>query len=140
MYTCRMYSFETKIRVRYGETDQMSFVYYGVYAQYYEVGRVELLRSLGVTYKELEEMGFALPVVNLNINYKKPAYYDDELTIRTTIKKLPSAKIIFDYETYNEQGNLLNTGEVVLVFLDKETGKPCFAPEVIMEKLKEKLA
>ena len=139
MYTCRMYSFETKIRVRYGETDQMSFVYYGVYAQYYEVGRVELLRSLGLTYKELEEMGFALPVVNLNINYKKPAYYDDELTIRTTIKKLPSAKIIFDYETYNEQGNLLNTGEVVLVFLDKETGKPCFTPEVIMEKLKEKL-
>ena len=139
MYTCGMYSFETKIRVRYGETDQMSFVYYGVYAQYYEVGRVELLRSLGLTYKELEEMGFALPVVNLNINYKKPAYYDDELTIRTTIKKLPSAKIIFDYETYNEHGDLLNTGEVVLVFLDKETGKPCFAPEVIMEKLKEKL-
>ena len=139
MYTCRMYSFETKLRVRYGETDQMSFVYYGVYAQYYEVGRVELLRSLGISYKEIEEMGYALPVVSLNINYKNPAYYDDKLTIRTTIKKLPSAKIIFDYETYNEQGNLLNTGEVVLVFLDKETGKPCFAPEVIMEKLKEKL-
>ena len=139
MYTCCMYSFETKIRVRYGETDQMSFVYYGVYAQYYEVGRVELLRSLGISYKEIEEMGYALPVVSLNINYKNPAYYDDKLTIRTIIKKLPSAKIIFDYETYNEQGNLLNTGEVVLVFLDKETGKPCFAPEVIMEKLKEKL-
>jgi len=134
-----MYSFETKLRVRYGETDQMSFVYYGVYAQYYEVGRVELLRSLGISYKEIEEMGYALPVVSLNINYKNPAYYDDKLTIRTTIKKLPSAKIIFDYKTYNEQGNLLNTGEVVLVFLDKKTGRPCFAPEVIMEKLKEKL-
>ena len=134
-----MYSFETTLRVRYGETDQMSFAYYGVYAQYYEVGRVELLRSLGISYKEIEEMGYVLPVVNLNINYKKPAYYDDELIIRTTIKKLPSAKIIFDYETYNENGNLLNTGEVALVFLDKETGKPCFAPEVIMEKLKEKL-
>ena len=140
MYTCHMYSFETKLRVRYGETDQMSFVYYGVYAQYYEVGRVELLRSLGISYKEIEEMGYALPVVSLNINYKNPAYYDDKLTIRTTIKKLPAAKIIFDYKTYNEQGNLLNTGEVVLVFLDKETGKPCFAPEVIMEKFKEKLA
>ena len=139
MYTCGMYSFETKLRVRYGETDQMRFVYYGVYAQYYEVGRVELLRSIGISYKEIEEMGYALPVVSLNINYKNPAYYDDKLTIRTIIKKLPSAKIIFDYETYNEQGNLLNTGEVVLVFLDKETGKPCFAPEVIMEKLKEKL-
>jgi acyl-CoA thioester hydrolase len=135
-----MYSFETKIRVRYGETDQMSFVYYGVYAQYYEVGRVELLRSLGVTYKELEEMGFALPVVNLNINYKKPAYYDDELTIRTTIKELPSAKITFYYEMLNANNELLNIGEVVLVFVNKKTGKPCFAPEMAINKFKEKLA
>jgi len=134
-----MYSFETKIRVRYGETDQMSFVYYGVYAQYYEVGRVELLRSLGLTYKELEEMGFALPVVNLNINYKKPAYYDDELTIRTTIKELPSAKITFYYEMLNTNNELLNIGEVVLVFVKKETGKPCFAPKIVINKFKEKL-
>ena len=139
MYTCGMYSFETKIRVRYGETDQMSFVYYGVYAQYYEVGRVELLRSLGLTYKELEEMGFALPVVNLNINYKKPAYYDDELTIRTTIKELPSAKITFYYEMLNANNELLNIGEVVLVFVNKETGKACFAPEIVINKFKEKL-
>ena len=139
MYTCGMYSFETKIRVRYGETDQMSFAYYGVYAQYYEVGRVELLRSLGVTYKKLEDMGFALPVVSLNINYKKPAYYDDKLTLKTTIKKMPSARIIFDYETYNNQGDLLNTGEVVLVFIDKKTGTPCFAPESVMQKIKEAL-
>ena len=134
-----MYSFETKIRVRYGETDQMSFVYYGVYAQYYEVGRVELLRSLGLSYKEIEAMGFALPVVNMNIKYKKPAFYDDELTIRTTIKELPSAKIIFHYETLNEKGELLNVGEVILVFINKKTGKPCFAPEVIMNKIEEKL-
>jgi acyl-CoA thioester hydrolase len=134
-----MYSFKTKLRVRYGETDQMSFVYYGVYAQYYEVGRVELLRSLGVSYKEIEAMGFALPVVNLNINYKKPALYDDELTIKTTIKAIPSAKIVFNYETFNENGDLLNTGEVVLVFVNKETGKPCFAPEIIMKKIQEKL-
>ena len=134
-----MYSFETKIRVRYGETDQMSFVYYGVYAQYYEVGRVELLRSLGLTYKGLEKMGFALPVVNLNINYKKPAYYDDELIIRTTIKELPSAKITFYYEMLNTKNELLNIGEVVLVFVNKETGKPCFAPEIVINKLNEKL-
>ena len=139
MYTCRMYSFETKIRVRYGETDQMCFVYYGVYAQYYEVGRVELLRSLGLTYKELEEMGFALPVVSLNINYKKPAYYDDELTIRTTIKNLTSAKITFYYEMLSANNELLNIGEVVLVFVNKETGKPCFAPERVINKFKEKL-
>jgi acyl-CoA thioester hydrolase len=134
-----MYSFETKIRVRYGETDQMSFVYYGVYAQYYEVGRVELLRSLGLTYKELEKIGFTLPVVNLSINYKKPAYYDDELTIRTTIKELPSSKITFYYEMVNENNEMLNIGEVVLVFVNKETGKPCFAPELVINKFKEKL-
>ena len=134
-----MYSFETKIRVRYGETDQMSFVYYGVYAQYYEVGRVELLRSLGLSYKKLEEMGFALPVVSLNITYKQPAYYDDELIIKTTIKELPSAKIIFYYEMLNANNELLNIGEVVLVFVNKETGKPCFAPEIVINKFKDKL-
>ena len=134
-----MYSFETKIRVRYGETDQMSFVYYGVYAQYYEVGRVELLRSLGLSYKEFEAMGFALPVVNMNIRYKKPAFYDDELTIKTTIKELPSAKITFHYETLNENRELLNIGEVILVFINKKTGKPCSAPKVIMNKLTETL-
>ena len=134
-----MYSFETKVRVRYSETDQMSFVYYGVYAQYYEVGRVELLRSIGLTYKELEEAGFALPVVNLNINYKKPAYYDDELTIITTVKKLPSAKITFYYQMLNANNELLNIGEVVLVFINKDTGKPCFAPEMIISRFKERL-
>jgi len=134
-----MYTHKTKLRVRYGETDQMGYVYYGVYAQYYEVGRVELLRSLGISYKELEELGFALPVVNLEINYKKAAYYDDELTIRTTIKKLPSAKIEFHYETFNTEKELLNSGRVILVFVDKKSKKPCFTPEIIMDKLKEKL-
>ena len=139
MYYCMMYSFETNIRVRYGETDQMSFVYYGVYAQYFEVGRVELLRSLNVSYKSLEELGFALPVVNLSISYKKPAFYDDLLTVRTTIKEMPSARITFYYETINGEGELLNTGEVVLVFMDKETGKPCLAPAIFLDKLNEQL-
>ena len=135
MYYCNMYSFETNIRVRYAETDQMSFVYYGVYAQYYEVGRVELLRSLDISYKKLEELGFALPVVDLNISYKKPAFYDDLLTIRTTIKQMPSTRIAFYYETINSKGELLNTGEVALVFVDKKTGKPCLAPAIILDKL-----
>ena len=137
MYYCSMYSFETKLRVRYGETDQMGFAYYGVYSQYYEVGRVELLRSIGISYKEIEAMGFALPVVKLNINYKKPAFYDDELTIKTTVRTMPTVKIIFDYKTFNDQGDLLNTGEVVLVFIKKETGKPCFSPEIIINKIKK---
>ena len=139
MYYCSVYSFETKLRVRYGETDQMGFVYYGIYAQYYEVGRVELLRSIGISYKEVEAMGFALPVVNLNINYKKPAFYDDELVIKTTIKKMPLVKIVFDYETFNVNGDLLNTGQVILVFINKNTGKPCCAPETIMNQFKRKL-
>ena len=92
-----MYTHKTKLRVRYGETDQMKYAYYGVYAQYFEVGRVELLRSLGITYNVLEELGFSLPVVNYNIDYKKPAFYDDELTIETTIKEAPSMKIVFNY-------------------------------------------
>ena len=139
MYYCMMYSFETNIRVRYAETDQMSFVYYGVYAQYYEVGRVELLRSLNVSYKALEELGFALPVVNLNINYKKPAFYDDLLTVRTTIKEMPSARITFYYDTLNSKGDLLNTGEVILVFIDIKTGKPCLAPNIVLDRLSDKL-
>jgi acyl-CoA thioester hydrolase len=135
-----MYTHKTKLRVRYGETDQMGYVYYGVYAQYYEVGRVELLRSLGISYRELEEEGFALPVVNFEINYKNAAYYDDELTIRTTIKKLPSARIEFHYETINKEKELLNSGRVVLVFVEKKSKKPCFAPKIVMNKLKEKLS
>ena len=134
-----MYSLQTKIRVRYGETDQMGFVYYGVYAQYYEVGRVELLRSLGLSYKSLENSGYELPVVNFTINYKKPAFYDDLLTVKTTIKEMPSARITFYYETLNSKGELLNTGEVVLVFMDKKTGKPCLAPAIVLDKLNEKL-
>ena len=124
-----MYSFETKIRVRYGETDQMKYAYYGIYAQYFEVGRVELLRSLGISYKKLEEEGYFLPVVNFKIHYKKPAFYDDELTIETTIKVKPSVKIIFNYKTYNENGELLNTAETTLVFIDVNTRKPCQAPD-----------
>ena len=138
MYYCGMYCFETKIRVRYGETDQMGFVYYGVYAQYFEVGRVELLRSLGVDYKSLEEEGYFLPVVNLEIQYKKPALYDDELTIKTTIKEVPSTRIEFYYETFNIDNESLNTAKVVLVFIDKNTKKPCLPPDIIINKLKEK--
>ena len=135
MYYCNMYTYETKLRVRYGETDQMGFAYYGVYAQYYEVGRVELLRSIGVSYKEIEAMGFALPVVNFNIKYIKPAFYDDELTIRTRISSITPIRICFSYETFNQIGDLLNVGEVLLVFVNKVTGKPTTATQELMNKL-----
>ena len=115
----------------------MKFVYYGIYAQYFEVGRVELLRSLGITYRELEEMGFALPVVNYNIDYKKPAFYDDKLTIETSIHEIPKMKIVFNYKTINEKGDLLNTAETTLVFVDSDTGKPCLPPDILIDKFKE---
>ena len=131
-----MYKHKVNIRVRYGETDQMKYVYYGIYAQYFEVGRVELLRNLGITYKHLEEQGFSLPVINYTIDYKKPAFYDDELTIETTLLKLLSVKVFFIYKTYNSSGDLLNTAETTLVFMDIKTGKPCSPPKILIDKLK----
>lgn len=121
---------ETKIRVRYGETDQMGYAYYGVYAQYYEVGRVEALRKLGFSYKEVEARGILLPVMDFTIHYKKPAYYDDELTVVTFLKEMPGKiKLPFEYECFNSHGDLLNTGKVTLVCVDKTTNKPCIMPE-----------
>jgi acyl-CoA thioester hydrolase len=116
----------------------MGFVYYGNYAQYYEVGRVEAMRSLGFSYKEMEENGILMPVINLNINYKKPALYDDEIRIVTTVSKLPSVRITFDYECFNQKNELLNTGSVTLVFIDKIKNKPITPPDWFMKGFLEK--
>jgi len=124
---------ETTLRVRYGETDQMGFVYYGVYAQYYEVGRVEAMRSLGFSYREMEESGILMPVINLTVNYKKPAKYDDEVRIVTTVKEMPGVRITFHYECFNQKNELLNTGSVTLVFIDKQKNKPMQPPAWFME-------
>lgn len=114
-----MYTSETKIRVRYGETDQMGFLYYGNYALYYESGRAEAIRQLGFTYRELEALGVHMPVVELHANYYRPALYDDLITVRTILKELPEAsKIQFHSELYNESGQLLNKGVTTLVFYD----------------------
>lgn len=129
---------ETTIRVRYGETDQMGFVYYGVYAQYYEVGRVEAMRSLGFSYKEMEESGVLMPVINLTVNYKKPALYDDEVRIVTTVKELPGVRITFHYECYNQKNELLNTGSVTLVFIDKMRNRPVAPPQWFMDGFMKK--
>lgn len=127
---------EFKVRVRYAETDQMGVVYHGNYAQYFEMGRVEWLRNLGVSYKSMESEGVMLPVVSLTMNYKKPARYDDLLTVRTILKKQESVKIEFDYEIKNEAGELLTTGNSILVFVNMKTGRPTLPPEYILEKLK----
>ena len=123
-----MITAESRIRVRYAETDQMGFVYYGKYAEYYEVGRVEAMRKLGLSYKEIEERGLLMPVIEYHIEYKKPAFYDDELILITTIKELPKLKITFYHECYRAKRELLNTGYVSLVFLKKESKKPIPPP------------
>ena len=134
-----MYSNEVTLRVRYGETDQMGYVYYGIYAQYYEVGRVELLRSLGLSYKSLEEMGYELPVLSFNIEYLKPVYYDDKIVLKTSIRSMPTSKIIFNYECYSEKNILLNKGCVTLVFVDSKTKKACRPPKIVLDSLKKYL-
>jgi acyl-CoA thioester hydrolase len=129
---------ETTLRVRYGETDQMGFVYYGVYAQYYEVGRVEAMRSLGFSYREMEESGVLMPVINLTVNYKKPAKYDDEVRIVTSVTEMPGVRITFHYECFNQHNELLNTGSVTLVFIDKLKNKPMQPPAWFMEGFMKK--
>ena len=131
-----MYEFNTQVRVRYAEADPMNVVYYGNYAQYFEVGRVESLRNLGLSYKGIEDMGIMLPVVELNIKYLRPAKYDDLLTIKSQIKELPTEhKIIFDQEIYNEEGKLLTIGKVKLFFMDSKLGKRASMPASMLEKL-----
>lgn len=127
---------ETKLRVYYEDTDKMGVVYYGNYPRYYEIGRTELIRSLGISYKEMEALGVMLPASSLKVNYIKSAYYDDLLTIRTIIEKVPQVKFPIKTEIYNANGELINEGETVLAFFDEKNGKPCRAPEYFTDKLK----
>jgi acyl-CoA thioester hydrolase len=131
-----MYTSETTIRVRYAETDQMNVVYYGNYAQYFEVGRVEAIRQLGLSYKDMEAMGIILPVVELTAKYLRPAHYDDLLTIRTTLREFPTNhRIEFHQEVYNEGGKLLTVGKVQLYFLRAATMEKTTMPPDLSEKL-----
>lgn len=131
-----MYESITRIRVRYSETDQMEVVYYGNYATFFEVGRVESIRQLGYSYKEMENDGIIMPVVETHIRYLRSAVYDDLLTIKTTLKELPKGhKIEFYQEVFNENNKLLTAGRVVLYFLEKESKKRTVIPEILKSKL-----
>jgi acyl-CoA thioester hydrolase len=131
-----MFRFETQVRVRYAETDKMGFVYYGNYAAYYEVARVESLRSLGITYRSMEESGIIMPVMENYSKFILPAQYDDLLTITVMLKEKPSTRIRFDYEIYNQEKKLINLGFSTLVFVDMKTSRPVEAPVNIVEILK----
>lgn len=132
-----MLTTETKIRVRYGETDQMGYVYYGNYPLYYEVARTDMIRKIGWTYSQMEKSGVMMPVASLNVKYLRPAYYDNNLTVKVTVKNLPTKKMEFEYEVFNEQGKLINTGNTTLVFVNMKTGKPTNPPKEFMEKIRE---
>ncbi len=131
MYTC-----ENTIRVRYAETDRMGYVYYGNYAAYYESGRVEALRALGLSYREMEDKGIMLPVLSYQIKYFKPAFFDDFLTIKTTLKELPTGtRLSFYYEMYNDKGVQLNQGGTTHVFVKADGGRPITVPQEVIDKL-----
>ncbi|TJY36099.1 acyl-CoA thioesterase [Pontimicrobium aquaticum] len=130
-----MKSFETKIRIRYGETDQMGVVYHGNYSNFLEIGRIEWLRTLGVSYKQMELDGIMLPVISLSLKYKKPACYDDVISVKTILKKMPTATIEFDYEITNEAGEILTLGNTILAFINMKTNRPTRCPKFILDKL-----
>ncbi len=131
-----MFTSEVQLRVRYADTDQMGYVYYGKYASFYEIARVEALRSIGVSYKSLEEQGIMMPVWENHSYYLQPAQFDEVLTIKVLVKEIPMAKMIFTYEIYNESFQLIHKGETVLVFMNKETRKIMRAPQMLIEILK----
>ncbi|MDN3583057.1 acyl-CoA thioesterase [Mucilaginibacter flavus] len=130
-----MFENTTKIRVRYGETDQMGYMYYGNYAEFYEVGRVEMLRSLGLTYAGMEQSGIMMPVLELKCKYLKPALYDEEISVKVIMDKMPGIRIHFRYELSNPKGELINTGETLLVFINMKTSRPCLPPQDFIDKL-----
>jgi acyl-CoA thioester hydrolase len=124
-----MYQHEVQVRVRYSETDKMGFVYYGNYAAYYEVARVEAFRAIGFSYKKMEDEGIGMPVLSMNIKYHGPAKYDDLLTIKVSIPNEPRARIKFFYEVTNPEGKLINSSETELAFMNMKTGKPARIPK-----------
>jgi acyl-CoA thioester hydrolase len=135
--TSHMFTSETTIRVRYAETDQMNVVYHGNYAQYFEVGRVESIRQLGLSYKDVEASGIVMPVIEWTAKFIRPAHYDDLLSIRTTIRKWPvDYRIEFHQEVFNEQGTLLITGKVLLYFLKASTLEKIHMPEEMARTLR----
>ena len=130
-----MFIYHHTLRVRYGDTDQMGYVYYGNYGYYYEQARAEAIRSIGITYKELEDSGTMMPITRMNIKYIQPAVYDELLVIKTFVPQLPTRIITFHYEVFNEKKQLINEGETHLAFIDAETRKMKTAPALLLDKM-----
>lgn len=129
----------TPLKIRYSETDQMGYAHHGNYAQYFEIGRLELLRDLGISYKKMEEEGLILPVYSISTRFIKPAKFDDSLTLKTILRELPSARITFEYEIYNSQNIKISTGETILVFVDTKKNRPIRIPKELLSKISKKM-
>jgi acyl-CoA thioester hydrolase len=131
-----MFSFDTHVRVRYADTDQMQVVYHGKFVEYFEAGRTDSMRSLGIVYKDLEKAGILMPVVSLDCKFIRPAKYDDLLTVRTILEQLPTNHaILFKNEIYNADNQLLCVGYVKLYFMDKSSFSKISIPEILLNKL-----
>ena len=131
-----MFEHRTTIRVRYAEVDRMGYVYYGNYAQYYEIGRVEAMRAFGLSCAEMEEQGVMMPVVKMECHYRRPARYDQLITVVTRIASMPRARVDFLYEILDEQGEMLNYGTTQLVFVNSQTMRPMRSPTYFTEALR----
>lgn len=127
---------ETHYRVRYADTDQMGYMYYGHYARLYEIGRVEALREAGFRYRDMEAGGVMMPVYEMQCRYRRPARYDELLTVRTRLRALPATRIVFDFEVFDEAVALLNTGQVTLVFVRTDNQRPIPAPAALLDCLR----
>jgi acyl-CoA thioester hydrolase len=130
-----MYITETILQVQYYETDQMGVVHHSNYIRYYETARTNFIKSLGISYRQLEESGTLMPIINVSCKYIQPATYDETLTIKTFLKELPTSRITFYYEIYNQAGMLINEGQTILAFINQETQRPCRTPEILMARL-----
>lgn len=130
-----MHTVETTIQVQYYETDQMGVVHHSNYIRFYETARTSFIKSLGVSYRQLEESGTSMPMINVTSKYIQPAIYDEVLTVKTILKELPTSRITFYYEIYNQEGKLINEGQTILAFINQQTHRPTRAPQILIEKL-----
>lgn len=134
--TDRMKPFFSTVRVGYSDTDQMGYVHHNNYVKYYETARWQLFEQMNIPYKLVEEKGYMLPVVRMDIKFIKPSYYDDELTIETVLKSIQGAKVCFGYRIFNKAGEIINKAAITLAFIKRDTRQPCAAPDFILEKVK----
>jgi len=131
-----MITSENKITVRYDEVDKMGYVYHGNYSKYYHISRTELLRMIGICDKELESLNVILPVIELNVRYIKPVFYDDIITVRTSLIEMPKSRLKFHHEVFNQNNEIINEGNSTLVFVDYKTRKPMRIPDIALSKFK----